>query len=81
MPAQAHDSSDHQEDQPNVPPSGITITRGQLRAVIGLVIGNVIILIVLAVAAFSALNQPPIQIVQLVTQPPPLPTRVIVPTP
>jgi TolB protein len=71
-------------DLPDEPPkdqSPITISRRQLRTVIGLIIGNVIVLIALALIAFSALNQPPITIVQVVTQPPALPTRVIPPTP
>ena len=71
------DRTEQQTDQPNT----ISITRGQLRAVIGFVIANVIILIVLAIVAFSAFNQPPIQIIQVVTQPPPLATRVPTPTP
>ncbi len=71
------DRHEQQTDQPNT----ISITRGQLRTVIGLVIGNAIVLIALAIVAFSAFNQPPIQIIQIVTQPPPLATRVPTPTP
>ncbi|HZY43537.1 MAG TPA: hypothetical protein VFF70_02210 [Anaerolineae bacterium] len=71
------DRNEQQTDQPTT----ISITRGQLRTVIGLVIGNVIVLIALAIIAFNAFNQPPIQIIQVVTQPPPLATRVPTPTP
>ncbi len=71
------DRNEPQTDQPNT----VSITRGQLRTGIGLVIANVIILIALAIIAFTAFNQPPIQIVQVVAQPPPLATRVPTPTP